>query len=76
MKTARFTAAFKVPLSTNCEAFKIRTFKGTINVTGGVNDLAVAVIGALHGIAQEENLGEVQSLRIAASIVKARKPKF
>lgn len=73
MSTARFTYALKIPISKH--AFKTRTFRGTITVKDSVNDLAMGVIGMLRGIAEEESISDVKSLRITASLITPRKRK-
>ncbi|EIP99492.1 hypothetical protein OpiT1DRAFT_04010 [Opitutaceae bacterium TAV1] len=67
---ARFIARFIKPFPPGSSARAIRTFKGTITVEEEGDHFVDAVIGALHGIAKEENLTSISQIQLTASIIQ------
>lgn len=68
---ARFTAQFVTPRGNHAKA--TRTFKGNIEVKEPGAALAVSILGALMGIVNVEQLDGATSVKITASIIRAKK---
>ncbi len=72
---ARFIAHFTRDIMHGDKAISKaqRTFKGTITVKEEGDHFVDAIVGALHGIARQENLTGINHIKLTVGIIKPRR---